>query len=78
MSVVMTSTEEKRSLDWVDFASAAEFFPENHLKGTNFRITYELWNVNSIRWWCWNIATDEVEGDYWQSEAIAFVVEFWF
>jgi hypothetical protein len=24
---------------------------------TSSRITYELWNVNSICWWCWNIAT---------------------
>jgi hypothetical protein len=26
---------------------------------TSSRITYALWNVNSIRWWCWNIATDD-------------------
>jgi hypothetical protein len=35
---------------------------------TSSRITYELWNVNSIRWWWWNIITDEGEVNYWKSE----------
>ena len=43
--------------------------------GTRPRITYELWNVNSIRWWCWNIYTDEREFDY---QVLKFVVEFFF
>jgi hypothetical protein len=34
------------------------------------RITYELWNINSIRWWCCNIATDEWEVDYWKSVVV--------
>ena len=38
----------------------------------NSRVTYELWNINSIRCWCWNIATDEKEVEYWKSEVIAF------
>jgi hypothetical protein len=32
---------------------------------TSSRITNDLWNVNVIRWWCWNIATDEGEVNYW-------------
>jgi hypothetical protein len=46
--------------------------------GTSPRITYELWNVNSIRGRCWNIATNEREVDYWKYEVIMFVVEFFF
>jgi hypothetical protein len=34
---------------------------------TSSRITFEFWNVNSVRWWCWNIATDEREVDYRKS-----------
>ena len=29
--------------------------------GTSCRIIYELWNVNSMRWWCWDIAIDQKE-----------------
>jgi hypothetical protein len=47
---------------------------KNTVLGTGSGITYELWSVNSIRWWCWNIATDEREVDYWSSEVFAFVV----
>ena len=43
---------------------------------TSSRIRYDLWNVNSVRWWCWNISTDERVVDYWKSEVITFVIEF--
>jgi len=45
---------------------------------TTLRITYELVNVNSICWYCLNIATDEREVDYWKSEIITLVVKFCF
>jgi hypothetical protein len=34
--------------------------------------------INSIRWWCCNIATGEGGVDNWKSEVIAIVVEFCF
>ena len=37
-----------------------------------------LSNINSICWWCWNIATDEREVNYLKSEVITFFVEFCF
>ena len=38
----------------------------NHVTvlGPNPRITYQLWNVFPIRWWCWNITTDERGANY--------------
>jgi hypothetical protein len=46
--------------------------------GTRSRIAYELWNVNPMRLWCLNIATDVGEVDYWNVEVIAFVLEICF
>jgi hypothetical protein len=73
--VAMTSTKKQRILVWVAFASASELQNITTL-GTSSKITYELWNVISIRWWCWNVATDERDVDYWKSEIITFVVDF--
>jgi hypothetical protein len=42
------------------------------------RITYEEWNVNSIRWLYWNIATDKRKVDFSKTEVNAFIVEFSF
>ena len=38
---------------------ADEICPENHCIWHNYRIRNELKCKHSIRWWCWNIATDE-------------------
>ena len=45
--------------------------------GTTSRTTYDLWNVNSVRWWCLNIVIDEREVYYLKSEVITFDVEFY-
>ena len=71
----MTSIQEQRSLARVAFMSAAESYVQKIIVlGTSSRISYELWNVNRIRWWYWKISTDETEVDYWKSEVIAFIV----
>ena len=49
----------------VAHASAAELYQENHCTGCKNCET-----VNSIRWCCWNISTDERDVDYWKSEVI--------
>jgi hypothetical protein len=41
-------------------------------------VPYQLLNINSIRWWCWNIATDESGVDCCKSDAIGFVIVFCF
>ena len=41
-------------------------------------IAYWLWNVNCIRWWCWNITTDERGVYLLKSDTIAFVIVFCF
>jgi len=60
------------------FASVAEICQKFNVLGTSSRVTYGLWNVNSIRLWCWNIASDKREVDYWKSEVITFDVNFVF
>ena len=60
--VAMTSTYKQHILVWLTFASAAGRLGSVQnvtVLGTNYGITYELWSVNSIRWWCWNIASDK-------------------
>ena len=64
--VAMTNLgAECRALVRVAHASAAELYQENHCTGRKNCET-----VNSIRWCCWNIATDERDVDYWKSEVI--------
>jgi hypothetical protein len=57
------------------------FFQKIIVRGTSSRITYELWNVTSIRWWYWNITADEMEVDYWKRIYIYIYIysklDFW-
>ena len=44
--------------------------------GANPRIMYELWNINCLLWWYWNIATVAWELDYWWSNYVCRRVLF--
>ena len=63
---------------WVAFGKQLSYVKKITVHDTSSRVAYEVWNVNSIRWWCWSIATDEREVDYWKSKVITFFVEFRF
>lgn len=57
------STSEQHGIDRVVFASAAEL-SRKLVRVTSPKITYEVWNVNSIHQCCGNIATEEREDGY--------------
>ena len=78
ISGAMTSDEYQRSLLLSSFCVNNWAVNKITALGTSPIITYELWNVNSVRWSCLNIATDRREDDNWKSEVISLVVEIWF
>ena len=73
--VAMTSTDKQCKLAWVVFCVSSWAISRKSQKLYN---NFKLWNVNSILWWCWKIASDEREVDYWKSEVMVFVVNFCF